>query len=191
MRELIERLREAGLRFEEEGPPPGEGPLAGVTFVLTGTLPTLTREAATELIQAAGGRVTSSVSKKTDYLVAGDSAGSKLEKAERLGVSGARRARSACAAGTLSFASAIVIVSCASCAAVTSTWFIRNAKAKIPLHQPARSDASLSVPVFAMQWPDAAVCGIRELERAGLADHRQRRAQRRRRSPEARRPRRG
>ena len=86
MRELIERLRKAGLRFEEEGPPPGEGPLAGVTFVLTGTLPTLTREAATELIQAAGGRITSSVSKKTDYVVAGDSAGSKLEKAERLGV---------------------------------------------------------------------------------------------------------
>jgi DNA ligase (NAD+) len=86
MRELVERLRNAGLRFEEEGPPPGEGPLAGVTFVLTGTLPTLTREAATELIQAAGGRVSSSVSKKTDYVVAGDSAGSKLEKAERLGV---------------------------------------------------------------------------------------------------------
>jgi DNA ligase (NAD+) len=86
MRELVERLRNAGLRFEEEGPPPGEGPLAGVTFVLTGTLPTLTREAATELIQAAAGRVSSSVSKKTDYLVAGDSAGSKLEKAERLGV---------------------------------------------------------------------------------------------------------
>jgi DNA ligase (NAD+) len=86
MLKLIERLRAAGLRFEEEGPPPGEGPLAGVTFVLTGTLPALTREAATELIQAAGGRVTSSVSKKTDYVVAGDSAGSKLEKAERLGV---------------------------------------------------------------------------------------------------------
>jgi len=86
MRALIERLRKGGLRFEEEGPPPGEGPLAGVTFVLTGTLPTLTREAATELIQAAGGRVSSAVSKKTDYVVAGDSAGSKLEKAERLGV---------------------------------------------------------------------------------------------------------
>jgi DNA ligase (NAD+) len=86
MRELIERLRAAGLRFAEEGPPPGEGPLAELTFVLTGTLPTLTREAATELIVAAGGRVTSSVSKKTDYVVAGESAGSKLEKAERLGV---------------------------------------------------------------------------------------------------------
>ena len=86
MRELIKRLRTAGLQFAEEGPPPGEGPLAGKAFVLTGTLPTLTREAATELIMAAGGRVTSSVSKKTDYVVAGDSAGSKLEKAERLGV---------------------------------------------------------------------------------------------------------
>jgi DNA ligase (NAD+) len=86
MRELIARLRAAGLQFAEEGPPPGEGPLAGKAFVLTGTLPDLTREAASELIIAAGGRVSSAVSKKTDYLVAGDSAGSKLEKAERLGV---------------------------------------------------------------------------------------------------------
>ena len=85
-RELIRRLRNAGLYFEEEGPPPGEGPLANLSFVLTGTLPTLTRERATELILLAGGRVTSTVSKKTDYLVAGDSPGSKLEKAERLGV---------------------------------------------------------------------------------------------------------
>ena len=86
MRELIERLRAHGLRFEQEGAPPGEGPLDGKTFVLTGTLPTLTREQATEQILAAGGRVTSSVSKKTDYVVAGESPGSKLEKAERLGV---------------------------------------------------------------------------------------------------------
>jgi DNA ligase (NAD+) len=85
-RELIERLRAAGLRLEEEGPPPGQGPLANLTFVLTGTLPTLTRESATEQIVLAGGRVTSSVSKQTDYLVAGDGAGSKLEKAERLAV---------------------------------------------------------------------------------------------------------
>jgi DNA ligase (NAD+) len=84
--ELIGRLRAAGLQLEEEGPPPGEGPLAGKTFVLTGTLPTLTREQATERILAAGGRVTSSVSKKTDYVAAGDTPGSKLEKAERLGV---------------------------------------------------------------------------------------------------------
>ena len=82
----IERLRKAGLRFSEDGPPPGEGPLAGRTLVLTGTLPTLSREQATERILGAGGRVTSSVSRKTDYLVAGESAGTKLEKAERLGV---------------------------------------------------------------------------------------------------------
>jgi DNA ligase (NAD+) len=86
MRELIADLRGLGLRFEEEGPPPGEGPLAGKTFVLTGTLPDLTREEATERITRAGGRVTGSVSKKTDYVVAGDSPGSKLAKAERLGV---------------------------------------------------------------------------------------------------------
>ena len=86
MRELIADLRASGLRFELAGPPPGEGPLAGKTLVLTGTLPTLTREDATERVLAAGGRVTSSVSKKTDYVVAGESPGSKLEKAERLGV---------------------------------------------------------------------------------------------------------
>jgi DNA ligase (NAD+) len=86
MRALIEDLRQIGLRFEEEGPAPGEGPLAGKTFVLTGGLPDLTREEATERIVAAGGRVTGSVSKKTDYVVAGESPGSKLEKAERMGV---------------------------------------------------------------------------------------------------------
>jgi DNA ligase (NAD+) len=86
MRALIADLREQGLRFEQEGAAPGEGPLSGKTFVLTGTLPDLTREEATERIVAAGGRVTSSVSKKTDYVVAGDSPGTKLEKAERLGV---------------------------------------------------------------------------------------------------------
>lgn len=86
MRALIAALRDRGVRMREEGPPPGEGPLAGRTFVLTGTLPELTREQATEAITAAGGRVTSAVSKKTDYVVAGDSPGSKLEKAERLGV---------------------------------------------------------------------------------------------------------
>ena len=63
-----------------------DGPLVGKTFVLTGTLPTLTREEATELIVAAGGKVTGSVSKKTDYVVAGEAAGSKLTKAQELGV---------------------------------------------------------------------------------------------------------
>ncbi|HKG04006.1 MAG TPA: NAD-dependent DNA ligase LigA [Conexibacter sp.] len=86
MRALIADLRELGLRLEEEGPPPGEGPLADKTVVLTGTLPTLTREQATERILAAGGRVTTSVSRRTDYVVAGEAAGSKLEKAERLRV---------------------------------------------------------------------------------------------------------
>jgi DNA ligase (NAD+) len=83
---LLEDLRDVGVSMELEGPPPGEGPLAGRTFVLTGTLPDLTREQATERIEGAGGRVTSGVSKKTDYVVAGASPGSKLEKAERLGV---------------------------------------------------------------------------------------------------------
>jgi DNA ligase (NAD+) len=86
MQQLIADLRELGLRFEQEGPPPEQGPLNGKAIVLTGTLPTLTREQATERILAAGGRVTSAVSKKTDYVVAGEAAGSKLEKAERLGV---------------------------------------------------------------------------------------------------------
>jgi len=86
MRELIKRLRGHGLQFEEHGPAPGtEGPLAGKTFVVTGTLPGLSREQATERIEAAGGKVTGSVSKKTDYLVAGADPGSKLTKAEKLG----------------------------------------------------------------------------------------------------------
>jgi DNA ligase (NAD+) len=86
MRELIAALRERGVRMELEGPPPGDGPLTGKTLVLTGTLPDLTREEATERIVGAGGRVTSSVSKNTDYVVAGQNAGSKLAKAESLGV---------------------------------------------------------------------------------------------------------
>jgi DNA ligase (NAD+) len=86
MRALLTDLRQEGLTFIVEGPPPGEGPLAGKTLVLTGTLPELTREQATERIIGAGGRVTGSVSKKTDYLVAGDSAGTKLARAEKLDV---------------------------------------------------------------------------------------------------------
>ncbi len=86
MGKLIRDLRERGLPMEQAGAPPGEGPLAGKTLVLTGTLPELTREEATERVIAAGGRVTGSVSRKTDYVVAGDSAGSKLAQAERLGV---------------------------------------------------------------------------------------------------------
>jgi DNA ligase (NAD+) len=86
-RAMIERLRAAGLDLtapkRERAP---AGPLAGKTLVLTGTLPALTREEATELIVAAGGKVTSAVSKKTNYVVAGDEAGSKLAKAESLGV---------------------------------------------------------------------------------------------------------
>ncbi len=86
--ELIGRLRERGLRFELDGSErrPEGGPLEGKTFVLTGTLPDLTREEASSLIKRAGGKVTGSVSKKTDYVVAGDSPGSKLAKAEELGV---------------------------------------------------------------------------------------------------------
>src|SRR5579884_2396186 len=86
-RELIEALRKHGLTFEQEIRRKREkGPLDGRTFVLTGTLPTLTREEAKEKIEAAGGKVTGSVSKKTDYVVAGEEAGSKLEKARALEV---------------------------------------------------------------------------------------------------------
>jgi DNA ligase (NAD+) len=86
-RELVDRLAERGLKMEEEGPPPGtEGPLAGKTFVITGTLPTMSREVATERIEAAGGKVTNTVSKNTDYLVAGADPGrSKATKAEQVG----------------------------------------------------------------------------------------------------------
>ena len=86
MRVLIEDLRDLGLRLHEEGPAPSQGPLAGKTLVLTGSLPEWSREQATERIMAAGGRVTGSVSRNTDYLVAGESPGSKLQKAERLAV---------------------------------------------------------------------------------------------------------
>jgi DNA ligase (NAD+) len=82
---LVERLRGYGLTFTAERRVRGTA-LSGLTFVLTGTLPTLTREAAKERIEAAGGKVAGSVSKKTSYVVAGEEAGSKLEKAQQLGV---------------------------------------------------------------------------------------------------------
>jgi DNA ligase (NAD+) len=85
-RDLIERLRAHGLTMEEEGPEvPVDGPLAGRTVVLTGTMPNLTREEATARIEAAGAKVTGSVSKRTDFLVAGADPGSKLTKAQELG----------------------------------------------------------------------------------------------------------
>lgn len=86
--EMVARLREAGLRFEldESDRRPKGGPLEGKTVVLTGTLPDLTRDEAGAMVKRAGGKVTGSVSKKTDYVIAGESAGSKLEKAEKLGV---------------------------------------------------------------------------------------------------------
>ena len=85
---LVERLKVAGLKLElgEDERRPEGGPLEGKTVVLTGTLPDLTRDEAGAMIKRAGGKVTGSVSKKTDYVVAGDSAGSKLAKAEKLGV---------------------------------------------------------------------------------------------------------
>ena len=84
--DLIGRLERSGLNFTEPGAAGGDGVLSGKSYVLTGTLPTLSRGEATGLIEAAGGRVTGSVSKKTDAVVAGEEAGSKLEKAKELGV---------------------------------------------------------------------------------------------------------
>jgi DNA ligase (NAD+) len=85
-REMIDRFREAGVVMSAPKRVRSDGTLQGRTFVLTGTLPTLTREEAMELIVAAGGKVTGSVSKKTDYVVAGSEAGGKLSKAEQLGI---------------------------------------------------------------------------------------------------------
>ncbi|GIX48250.1 MAG: DNA ligase [Candidatus Tectimicrobiota bacterium] len=85
-RRTLERLRAAGVRMEETAAAPAAGPLAGKVFVLTGTLPHLTRSQAQALITAAGGRVASAVSRKTDYVVAGADPGSKYQEALRLGI---------------------------------------------------------------------------------------------------------
>jgi len=85
-RELIERLRAAGLQFTDHSTRPKAGPLKGLTFVLTGTLPSLSRDDAKSMIEAAGGKVSGSVSKKTSFVVAGADAGSKLAKAQELGI---------------------------------------------------------------------------------------------------------
>ena len=88
-REVVEQLRACGLTWDEHDgvPDAGPQPLAGLTLVLTGTLPTLGRNEAKDLIEAAGGKVSGSVSKKTHYVVAGAEAGTKLEKAQALGLS--------------------------------------------------------------------------------------------------------
>ena len=94
-RELVARLKDAGVNMASQAPEPtpgaadaadAAGPLAGKVFVLTGTLSSMSREAAAEALERLGARVAKSVSKKTTFLVAGADAGSKLEKARRLGV---------------------------------------------------------------------------------------------------------
>ena len=85
MRELIEQFRSYGLKFDYDKAA-GSDKFNGLTFVLTGTLPTLKREQAKEMIESMGGKCSGSVSKKTNYVVAGEAAGSKLTKAEELGV---------------------------------------------------------------------------------------------------------
>ena len=85
-RELVDRLRGAKLQFTYQSKRPKNGPLHGLTFVLTGTLPSMSREDAKNMIETAGGKVSSAVSKKTNYVVAGEDAGSKLTKAQELGV---------------------------------------------------------------------------------------------------------
>lgn len=85
-RMILEKMRAAGVNMQAENAAPTSDRLAGLTFVLTGTLPSLSREQASELITTHGGKVSSSVSKKTSYVLMGDSPGSKAEKAQQLGV---------------------------------------------------------------------------------------------------------
>jgi DNA ligase (NAD+) len=86
-REFVEKLRQAGVKLAEEAPAaPAEGPLTGLSFVITGTLPTMSREEATRLVERHGGRVTGSVSGRTDYLLVGASPGTKYRKAQQLEV---------------------------------------------------------------------------------------------------------
>ncbi|MDU4959986.1 MAG: NAD-dependent DNA ligase LigA [Sporomusaceae bacterium] len=83
---MIKRLREAGVSLECEKTAPAAGPFVGKSFVLTGTLPTLSRQQASALIEQLGGKVSSAVSKKTGFVLAGEDAGSKLDKARQLGI---------------------------------------------------------------------------------------------------------
>ena len=85
MREIVERLRGYGLKFDYDKAAESDG-FAGLTFVLTGTLPTLKRDRAKEMIENMGGKCAGSVSKKTNYVVAGEEAGSKLTRAQELGI---------------------------------------------------------------------------------------------------------
>jgi DNA ligase (NAD+) len=86
-REVVEQLRACGVTWEEGEPAAvTPQPLTGQTFVITGTLPTLSRDQAKDMLEAAGAKVAGSVSKKTDYVLAGADAGSKLDKARELGV---------------------------------------------------------------------------------------------------------
>jgi DNA ligase (NAD+) len=85
-KELLTKLRSAGLQFKHTAPKREGGPFMGLTFVITGTLPDLTREDAKAKIEAAGGKVAAAVSRKTNYLLAGEDAGSKLKKAQELNV---------------------------------------------------------------------------------------------------------
>jgi DNA ligase (NAD+) len=85
-RTLITQLREAGVHWQDVEVVQQSLSLSGMTFVITGTLPNLKRDQAAQMIEAAGGKVAGSVSKKTSYVIAGEEAGSKLEKAQELGV---------------------------------------------------------------------------------------------------------